>query len=120
MAECDKCPHEHTIKMLSQRDSEFMEMLERFEKKLDRIAESIAEIKVLEASHAVQKEALARAFAEITKLEIKVEALIAAANERSGATKMFKFMWPIIWAFGGGVITLALMQLKYIFWAMGH
>jgi hypothetical protein len=120
MDHCDKCMHSETIKSLKERDGEFVETLRRFEEKLDRIVESVAKIMLLENAHLQHKEALGRAFDEIAELKKKVGQLTDDRKERDGAVKLFKIIWPIIWAASGGVGVLALMQLKYIMYLLGH
>lgn len=119
METCDKCMHSETIKSLKERDGEFVETLRRFEEKLDKIAESVSKIMVLESAHGMHKEALDRAFKEIATLTAKVDGLTDDLKERKGAAKLFKFVWPIIWAFGGGVASMALMQIKYVLGVLG-
>lgn len=118
-SDCEKCPHSATISALKDRDAEFVKTLERFEEKLDRIADSVSKIVILESAHVTQKEALSRAFDEIAKLKKQVDELVAALNERNGAAKMLKFIWPVIYVLGGGIGTLALMQLRYLMWSVG-
>jgi hypothetical protein len=117
--DCGKCPHSATIASLRERDAEFVKTLERFEEKLDKIADSVSKIVVLESAHMTQKEALNRAFGEIDSLKKQVSDLVAALNERNGAAKMLKFIWPVIYVLGGGIGTLAIMQLRYLLWSVG-
>ena len=119
MDHCDKCMHSETIKSLKERDGEFVETLRRFEEKLDRIAESVAKIMLLENAHIQHKEALGRAFDEIEKLKSTVNQLSDEMKERKGIVKLLKIVWPVIWAFVGGIASMALMQIKYIIGVIG-
>lgn len=108
----EQCPHDAAIKALERRDGEIVEWMKRLEQKLDKVVDTLAEVKAWEARNENHSDAIDRAFTEIkelkdkeiAELKTKVSNLEAAYNRGQGAAGMLKFIAPLLWAtFGGGL-----------------